>query len=161
MSDDILGEFLKECDGMEYTIPLAVLEKDIDTDYPYDGIEIALFVYWSSEKNLLIEQVQKVIALFKDALIPLKHETLLEMLRNTIGNQLLPEHYNDTGINFVIDYVSFTGGKHKFWDDLEELYPDLRNYSDIPETQEEYEKIFSLFDERYTQYLSDKAEQKD
>ena len=79
------------------------------------------------------------------------------MMKNSIGNVFWAEFFNKENIDFAVDYYTFRKviWKYQLPNDFEEMYSELRTYSEIPETKEEYMKIFRLFDKRYAEYQED------
>ena len=74
-------------------------------------------------------------------------------MKDTIGEVLLNDFYNEKGKEFVVDYVAFTNQwKYQYYRDLEEMYPHIKSFSDIPQSQEEYERVFALLDSRFNAY---------
>ena len=74
-------------------------------------------------------------------------------MKDTIGEVLLSDFYNEKGKEFVVDYVAFTNQwKYQYYKDLEEMYPNIKSFSDIPQSQEEYERVFALLDSRFNTY---------
>ena len=54
-------------------------------------------------------------------------------MKDTIGEVLLNNFYNEKGKEFVVDYVAFTNQwKYQYYKDLEEMYPNIKSFSDIP-----------------------------
>ncbi len=150
---DILEDFMEDWENVKYAIPLGILDEDIDPEFPYAGLETTLFLFWSMQKGLLTDIVSKQIDSFQQQTPLRNHENSILMMKNTIGLQLLSIHYRDVGKDFAVDYMSQTGEwKNSFYNDLSTLYPNIRTYCEIPESNEEYTKVETFLDKRLAEY---------
>ena len=78
---------------------------------------------------------------------------LFRIMRESVGCQLHPNYLTDTGKSFVAKY--YTPGDWAFYlKDLEQLYPDLADFSTIPDTQMQLNQILVMIDRRYTEFRS-------
>ena len=146
--DDMMQRFSSE---LKYKVPLGLLPEEEDKEYPYEGIEVALVLYWSYDKQLLKENIATLIQKLYSK--ELTHKKLITTMKDTIGEVLLNDFYNEKGKEFVVDYVAFTNQwKYQYYKDLEEMYPNIKSFSDIPQSQEEYERVFALLDSRFNTY---------
>jgi len=126
--------------------------ENIKEEIVYNGWERGLFLYWSYKNNLLISQVDKLIELYSDELESLTHELLLEILRNSIGDKFDLQFYTEESREFILDYIYFSTEEYDFYIDIEKLYPNINNTSEILETENDYNRIMKNFDSRYKEY---------
>jgi len=146
--DDLMQRFSSE---LKYKVPLGLLPEEGDRKYLYEGIEVALVLYWSYDKQLLKENIATLVQKLYSK--ELTHKKLITTMKDTIGEVLLNDFYNEKGKEFVVDYVAFTNQwKYQYYRDLEEMYPNIKSFSDIPQSQEEYERVFALLDSRFNAY---------
>lgn len=149
-------------DSEKYNTILSGLhdEEEYDSEDPYFGIGGAIFLYWSYNNKLLNKKMLKLVGLYADSVTLTKHQEFIDMMKNSIGNVFWAEFFNKESIDFAVDYFSFRKviWKYRLINDFEEMYSELRTYSEIPETKEEYMKIFRLFDKRYKEYQTRKTD---
>jgi len=146
--DDLMQKFSTE---LKYKVPLGLLPEEEDREYLYEGIEVALVLYWSYDKQLLNDNIATLVKKLYSK--KLTHKKLITIMKDTIGEVLLSDFYNEKGKEFIVDYVAFTNQwKYQYHKDLEEMYPNIKSFSDIPQIQEEYERVFALLDSRFNTY---------
>ena len=136
---------------------LADIEQYQDKKYLYNGVEIALFIYWCYKNKLLIEAVMKVISLFEEEILPLSSEKLIEIMKSTIGTKVTTDYFTEEGKEFAIGYLTVTNWAYNFFYDLRKLYPTDTNFPKKLETEEELNTILKLLDIRYEQFNSDES----
>ncbi len=130
-----------------------------DPDYPYNGVEDAIFMVWAARRQLLIPALQKV---YDKLLKPKNSHALSFKIAWNIANEenisITPDLFIDKVKYFICDYGRRFRWNYELSSDIYELlYPDLRNTSLIPDTQEEYERLFAFWDKRLAQYQEDYA----
>ena len=128
--------------------------ENIKEELVYNGWEKGLFLYWSYKNNLLTPQIQKLIELHSDGLESLRHELLLKILRNSIGDNFNLVFYTEKSREFILDYIYFSTEEYDLYIDIEKLYPNINATSEIPEIENEYNRIMKKFDSRYEEYQS-------
>jgi len=112
-----------------------------------------LVFYWSYKNDLLIKNISNLVKKVDTSL--LNHEVLLYIMDITIGKELIYNIYNEDSKEFVVDYVAFTSQWHyQYHKDIEEIYPKIKSFAEIPQSEEEYEKIFTLLDKRFAEYYN-------
>jgi len=122
----------------------------IDNDYPYIGIDTALFFTWAAKKNFLDEKIEKPILTILNTIETYTHQNILDLMLNSIGHIIWGYHFKEDSKYFCMDYLQYFIWKYDIHEDVKEtLFPQLRTISEIPETNETYDKIFKLFDKRY------------
>lgn len=154
---EILKQFLENFSKVgKYQIPIGLLPEEENPEYPYEGIEVALVFYWSYKNGLLLDNVQKVVDTVLTQYSKLNHEICISIMKEAIGYELLNEYYNDKGKEFVVDYVAFTSQwKYRFYEEIDVIFRDIRSFSEIPQTKESYNTIFTLLDKRYNEYVNE------
>lgn len=131
-------------------------EDEYDSEDPHFGIGGAIFLYWSYKKGFLNKDMSVLVSLYAKSITLTKHQEFIDMMKNSIGNILWAKFFNKENIDFAVDYYSFGyAWEYQLPNDFEKMYSELRTYSEIPETKEEYMKIFRLFDRRYEEYQKD------
>jgi len=147
--EELMKKFSTE---LKYKVPLGLIPEE-DREFEYEGIETALVLYWSYKHNLLNDNIQKIVDKVVKKDKKLTHAMFLNVMENTIGKVLESHMYNQRGKEFVVDYVAFTSQWHyQYHKDIEAIYPNIRSFSEIPQSKERYEQIFSLLDSRFDEY---------
>jgi len=126
--------------------------ENIKEEMVYNGWERGLFLYWSYKNNLLIPQVHKLIELYSNELESPTHEIFSEVLKNSIGDKFDLQFYTEESREFILDYIYFSTEEYDFYIDIEKLYPNINNTSEILETENDYNRIMKNFDSRYEEY---------
>ncbi|MBU3013268.1 hypothetical protein KO488_00765 [Poseidonibacter lekithochrous] len=152
--EDLLKKFSTE---LKYNIPIGLLPEEKNEEYPYEGIEIALVLYWSYKNKLLIQNMQDVFDAYSKNITFEKHQDFITMMKEIIGIELDNIIYNEYGKEFVVDYVAFTSQwKYRFYDEIDVMFSNIRSFSQIPQNEESYKMIFDLLDKRYKEYMIEK-----
>ena len=153
---NLLDELMQEYEDHRYekaVVGVIEEESEYDERYPYVFIETPILLYWSYQNKFLTEQINTLVSLYETTLIPLTHQKLMDMMRGTIGNVFFSEHVKKEYRDFLVDYTDIVSGYTvQYQNDLKNLYPKMRTYSEIPQTDEEYNKILSMLDMRYQEY---------
>ena len=126
--------------------------ENIKEEIVYHGWERGLFLYWSYKNNLLVPEVEKLIELYLNELESPTHEIFSEVLKNSIGDKFDLKFYMEESREFVLDYIYFSTEEYDFYIDIEKLYPEINNTTEISETEKEYTQIMKIFDSRYEEY---------
>lgn len=136
---------------------LADIEQYTDKKYLYNGVEIALFIYWCYKNRLLEEAIIKVIDLYEEEMSPLSSAKLMEMMKGTIGTKVTTDYFTKEGKEFAIGYLTVTNWAYNLFYDLRRVYPTDTNFPKKLETQEELNTVLKLLDIRYKQFSSDES----
>ncbi len=159
---DYLGPLTNRSED-DYDMPVFFIptkeSEDYDPDYPYNGVEDAIFMVWAARRQLLIPALQKV---YDKLLKPKDSHALSFKIAWNIADEeeigITPDLFIDKVKYFICDYGNRFHWDYALFSDIYELlYPDLRNTSLIPDTQEEYERLFAFWDKRLAQYQEDYA----
>lgn len=143
----------------KYQIPIGVIEKEGRKNYPYEGVELALLLYWSAKRGLLDKKISNAFKFLADNVKVLSHEKLINMYKETILDVLIPDYFNDESKEFIIDYAQIIPNwKENYWHDLRDKYPNYSSYSMMPENDEEYNYWLDLLDQRFEEYNLEKKE---
>lgn len=126
--------------------------EDIQSEFTYSGWEKGLFLYWSYKNNLLVSEVEKVIKSYSEELKELNHKILLDIVKNSIGDKIDVEFFKEENREFVIDYIFSSTEEYCFYIDIQELYSNIKDTNEIPESSTEYNKIMQIFDKRFEEY---------
>ena len=155
MKHDPLTLLMKEFSSiLKYEIPVGLLPEENNEYNPYEGIDVAIVFYWSYLRELLINNVYFLVKT-QDIKGGLSHAALLDIMKSTIGLELLLDYYNKNGREFAVDYISFSGQwRYQYQQDLAKMYPEIRSFSEIPQRNSEYRKIFEILDNRYAIYTN-------
>ena len=150
--DSLMKKFSTE---LKYKVPLGLIPEDEEKKFEYEGVETALVLYWSYTNDLLNDNIKSVIGTFLKKDKKLTHKMLLSTMKNTIGLVLESHIYKEKGKEFVVDYVAFTNQWHyQYHKDIEAMYPNIKSFSEIPQSNEGYEEIFALLDKRFAEYYN-------
>ena len=150
--NDLMKKFSTE---LKYKVPLGLIPEEEDKEFEYEGIEAALVLYWSYQHDLLNDNIKSLIDTFLQTNKKLTHARLLSIMKNTIGLVLESHIYKKKGKEFVVDYVAFTSQWHyQYHKDIEAIYPNIKSFAEIPQSEEVYVQIFALLDKRFAEYYN-------
>lgn len=139
--------------------PMGVSDEDwvsIDDEYPYIGIDTALFLVWAAKNDLLDKKINNVVILIYNAMEKKTHQTIINIMLDTVGHMIFTYHFKEKTKHFGCDYLQYFIWKYDIHEDVKKhLSPETRTISEIPETEEMYSKVFSFFDKRYLEYQKD------
>ena len=125
----------------------------VNKNYPFNGIETALFLLWMAKHNMLVKEVNDIVISMYREIKELNHQNILDLMHNSIGDTLWGYYISKEYKPFCYDYLEYYHWEYDMFTDIfNTLYPKLRSLSQIPQTQEEYDKIMTHFDKRYYQY---------
>lgn len=148
--DELINEWHTNA---KYGVPLGIIDERPDSENSLNGFEVALFFYWSAQKKLLTEKIEKLVSLYQYELNPISHQSILNAMKKTIGTYLMPYFYNEKGKDFSVDYLSLVSEwKYNYYKDIIETYSNKIGVLDIPENDESYANVFVLLDKRLEEY---------
>ena len=125
----------------------------INKKYPFEGMTTALFLLWAAKHSMLEKKINNIVMIMYEEIEELNHQNILDLMHNSIGDILWGYHIAKKYKPFCYDYLEYYKWEYDMSPDVGNvLYSNLRTYSEIPQTKEEYEKIMAHFDKRYYQY---------
>ena len=150
----IVDEFMKEFEEIRYEDDIVGVIKN-DPVSGIIGFEVAILFYWSYKKELLTEEVSKIISAHDDETVLTKRLSLFNFMSKTIGNNLWVRFYKPEVRYFIENYVHLGGSHYQFnyITDLKKLYPQVDSFFELCEDMElksQYNRIKNMLDERYT-----------
>ena len=151
--DDILNQFLNKTNEQSKDFFLDVIPQESSEESPFTGTHVVLFFWWLLLNGLVIPRVIENVKSVTD-LNSIKERgrtDLFRIMRESVGCQLHPNYLTDTGKSFAAKYYT-PGGWAFYLKDLEQLYPDLADFSTIPDTQMQLNKILAMIDRRYSEF---------
>lgn len=149
--DDILKQFLNEGAELLNIAPYAFFNyRDFAENKNLNGIHILWFLIWSNENAGCSKDLTNKI----EALKPVDFEqtrNAIEMAQQITDSSLKPEHLIEPILSFANQYFR-TGWKYSYLSDLEELFPDVESFSQLPPNMAAYIKVRTLLDSRLKEF---------
>jgi len=124
----------------------------------FDKSEIALFFYWAFQKKMLHPNVEKVISLNEKEIIQFDNVSVLKLMNQTIGSDLIYDYIKEEYIDFVVFYtakINYNSPKNvNLYTDIGDVYPELTDFKNILIIDEKYNNLYNMFEEAYKNFLS-------
>ena len=107
------------------------------------------YLQWASTHNLLLNNEELTRATPSKNTLASKLKTVKEIL----GDQLLPTHFNPEGNAFTQDYYR-PGWRYFYLTDFGETFYEDDNLDDVTDTETNYRKIEAILNDRFSKWLS-------
>lgn len=146
--EDILKQFLEEERENLKTQPFDFFPTSNDPDEG-SGILPYFYLKWASSNYLLLHNNEiATVTKEKDTL-----EQDIKIIREILGDQLLPAHFNPKGNAFTQDYYR-PGWKYFYLTDFAKTFHEHDDLNNIANTEANYREIEAVLEDRFFKWLS-------